>query len=92
MKLKLNLLKPFSDAIGTKELGLDFDGKTIEDLINKLVETYTKLRTELYMENDEVTDYVSIFVNDKPISVLGGLKTELKDGDELLFFIPISGG
>ncbi len=92
MKLKLNFLKPFSDAIGTKELGLDFDGKTIEDLIKKLVETYPKLKTELYMENDEVTDYVSIFVNDKPISVLGGLKSELKNGDELLFFVPISGG
>ncbi len=92
MKIKLNLLKPFSDAIGTKELGLDFDGKTIEDLIKKLVETYPKLKTELYTENDEVTDYVSIFVNDKPISVLSGLDTKLKECDELLFFIPISGG
>jgi molybdopterin converting factor small subunit len=31
-------------------------------------------------------------VNDKPTSALNGIKTKLKNGDELIFFIPISGG
>jgi MoaD family protein len=92
MKLKLNLLKPFSDVVGNKELGFDFNGKTIEDLFAELVEKYPKLKEELYTENNEITDYVSIFVNDKPLSALDGVNTKLKNGDELLFFVPISGG
>ena len=92
MKLKLNLLKPFSDIIGRKELGFEFKGKTIKDLFQALVEQYPKLKEELYTENDEITDYVSLFVNDKPLSVLNGVETKLKNGDELLIFVPISGG
>ena len=92
MKLKLNLLKPFSDVVGKKELAMDFDGATLDELFRDLVGRYPKLKSELYTENNEVTDYVSIFVNDKPLSVLDGLDTKLKDGDELLIFVPISGG
>ena len=92
MKLKLNLLKPFSDIVGKKELGFEFKGGTLEDLIKALVEKYPKLKEEFYTKNDEVTDYISIFVNDKPLSVLNGLNTKLNNGDELLFFVPISGG
>ena len=92
MKLKLNMLRPFSDVVGKKELGFEFDGTTIEELCKALVNKYPKLKEELYTENDQITDYVSIFVNDKPLSVLDGLNTKLKNGDELLFFVPISGG
>ena len=92
MKLKLNLLKPFSDIVGSKQLGFEFNGKTLEDLFKSLVQKYPKMKSELFNEKDEVTDYISIFINDKPLSVLNGVATELKNGDELLFFVPISGG
>jgi MoaD family protein len=92
MKLKLNLLKPFSDAVGTKELKLDFSGKSLEDLLRYLVEKYPKLKNEVLTDNNEITDYISIFINDKPLPVLGGIEVQLNDGDELLIFVPISGG
>jgi len=92
MKLKLNLLKPFSDIVGTKQLDLNFEGTTLNDLFKVIVKKYPRLKTELYTEKNEVTDYVSIFINDKPLSVLNGMETKLKNGDELLFFVPISGG
>ena len=37
MKLKIKLLKPFSDAVGKSELELDFDGATLEDMLKVLV-------------------------------------------------------
>jgi molybdopterin synthase sulfur carrier subunit len=92
MKLKLNLLKPFSDAVGKKQLTMDFNGKTLGELLFHLVDQYPKMRDDLLTENNEITDYVSVFVNDKPLSVLDGEQTKLKDGDELLIFVPISGG
>jgi len=92
MKLKIKLLRPFSKAVGKTDLELDCDCKTLNDLLNFLVNQYSKLKKELYTDNNELTEYVCIFVNDKPASALNGTKTELKDGDEILFFIPISGG
>ena len=92
MILKLNLLKPFSDVVGRKELSYDFKGKTLGDLFIELVEKYPNLKKEFYTEDDKLTDYISIFINDKPLSVLNGEDTKLKSGDELLFFVPISGG
>lgn len=92
MKLKIKLLRPFSEAVGKSELELDCDCKTLNDLLNFLVNEYSKLKKELYKDNDELIEYVCIFVNDKPASALNGIKTELKNGDEILFFIPVSGG
>ena len=92
MKLKIKLLRPFSNAVGKSELELDFDGMTLENLLKVLIDKYPKLKKEFYKKTNELTEYMSVFVNDKPISALNGINTELKDDDEILFFIPISGG
>lgn len=92
MKLKIQLLKPFSEAVGKNELELDFDGNTLEDLLKLLIDKYPKLKREIYTKTGELTEYICVFVNDKPISALNGISTELKNNDEILFFIPISGG
>jgi len=92
VKLKIKLLKPFSNAVGKSELELDFNGNTLDDLLKVLVDRYPKLKKEFYTKTDELTEYICMFVNDKPISALKGLDAELKNDDEILFFIPISGG
>jgi MoaD family protein len=92
MRLKIKFLKPFSDAIGKDEIELNFDGTILEDLLKILIKRYPGLKREFYYKAGELTDYMCMFVNDKPISALNGLNTELKDSDELLFFVPISGG
>jgi MoaD family protein len=92
MKLKIKLLKPFSDAVGKSEFELNFDGNRLKDLLKLLVDRYPKLKKEFYTKTDELTEYMCVFVNDKPISALNGTNTELKNDDEILFFIPISGG
>lgn len=92
MKLKIKLLRPFSNAVGKSELELDFDGMTLENLLKVLIDKYPKLKKEFYTKTNELTEYMCVFVNDKPISALNGINTELKNDDEILFFIPISGG
>ena len=77
MKINIKLLKPFSDAIGQNEVIIDFDGVTLNDLLIKIAELYPELKKELYSENEHVTDYICIFINDKPFSALKGLQSEL---------------
>ena len=92
MKVKIKLLRPFSDAIGKNELELDFNGSTLQNLLRDLVTKYPKLRKEIYTKNNELTDYICIFVNDKPITALNGVESKLKNDDEILLFVPVSGG
>lgn len=92
MKVKIKLLRPFSEVVGKRELEIDFDGSTLNDLLRFLLERYSKLKKEFYNKDDQLSEYICIFVNDKPIGALKGINTILKNGDEILFFIPISGG
>ncbi|KYK34038.1 MAG: hypothetical protein AYK22_00975 [Thermoplasmatales archaeon SG8-52-3] len=92
MKLKLKFLRPFKDIIGKSELELNIEVITILDLLKILVKKYPKLEKEIFKKNQELTDYICIFVNDKPISAINMLDTKLKEDDNLLFFIPVSGG
>jgi MoaD family protein len=92
MKVVIKLLRPFSKVVGKSELSVDFNSNTLSDLITILIGKYPQLKREFYTKNDELTDLICIFVNDKPISALKGLNTTLKNNDEILFFIPLSGG
>jgi MoaD family protein len=92
MKLTIKLLRPFSDAIGKNEIEIDFKENTLEELLKVLINTYPKLKKEFYSDKNELTEYIVIFVNDKPISALNGLNTKLKNNDVIFFFMPISGG
>lgn len=92
MKLKIKFLKPFSNAVGKPEVEIDFTGNTLNELLNILVDKYPQLQQELYTEKNVLSEYLAVFVNDKPIAALKGIHTQLKNGDVVLFFVPISGG
>ena len=92
MKLTLKFLRPFKDIIGKSEIELITEIETLKDLLISLVDKYPKLEKEFFKEDHELTEYICIFVNDKPISALNMLETQLKNGDNLLFFVPVSGG
>ena len=92
MRLKIKLLKPFSTVVGKNELEYDFKGIILEDFLKELILKYPKLEKELYNKDSKLTEYLCIFINDKPMTALKGLNTKLKDDDEILFFMPISGG
>jgi MoaD family protein len=92
MRLKIKLLRPFSEAVGKSDLEIDFEDNTLDDLLTFLINKYPKLEKEFFKNDRELTDYICIFINDKPISALNGVDTILKNDDEILFFMPISGG
>jgi MoaD family protein len=92
MILTIKFLRPCKEIIWKSEIELDLEVKTIKDLLKILVDKYPKLEKELFRKNQELTEHVCIFLNDKPISAINYLDTELKNSDNILFFIPVSGG
>lgn len=91
MKVKLKLLKPFSDAAGRGEVDLEFPGGSATQALEKICESYPDLKKELFEEDGRISYSVNIFVNDKPL-IGEDEGNPLSDGDELLVFMAVSGG
>jgi adenylyltransferase/sulfurtransferase len=91
MNVKIKLLKPFSDIAGKGELKLDFTGGSAIQALERICESYPDLRKELFEEDGKISYSVNIFVNDMPL-VGEQEDAPLKEGDEILIFLAVSGG
>ena len=92
MKVKVKLFATFKDLFGAevKEIELD-DGPNIEGLLNLLC-GLGRCRQEIFDESGELRPYVKILKNGRHIQFLGGVHTELEDGDVITMFPPVGGG
>lgn len=65
----------------------------LKDIVNMIIEAQPKLRRALIdPELDDPRPNVLLLVNGKEVSVLNGLDTPLKDGDELVLVPVVHGG
>lgn len=68
-------------------------GKDKEKLDVRLVrDVVAHVKTQYGDKIDGVLKYCSIFVNGSNVTFLDGVRTKLKDGDEVHIFPPIGGG
>lgn len=81
------------NAIGKSKVTFNIDkAKTLKELIEAVVEKFPDAKRVLIdPELEDPRPNTLIIVNDKEISVLSGLETILKDGDEVVF-VPVSHG
>jgi MoaD family protein len=91
MKVKIKLLKPFSDIAGKGELDLEFAGGSAIQALEMICESYPDLKSELFEDDGKVSYSINIFVNDRPL-VGEQEDAPLNDGDEILIFLAVSGG
>jgi len=82
----------FRDILG-KELSLELkEGSTVKDLLDDLIATRQRLKSAVFDESGKVREYVILMKNRKNIESLGGLDTELAEGDEVAILPPVAGG
>ena len=82
----------FRDILG-KELSLELkEGSTVKDLLDDLIATRKRLKSAVFDESGKVREYVILMKNRKNIESLGGLDTELAEGDEVAILPPVAGG
>jgi MoaD family protein len=92
MKIKVKLLKPFSDIAGCDELDLEFSGDNIQNALDEMCKLYPDLRKELFDEKGDIDFNINIFINDKPMTASDDATTQLSEDDVLLIFMPVAGG
>lgn len=94
MKVQLKLFLPaLPEAIGRKELEVEFAGQSVGDLIEHLVARYgRKARQALYDANGQLDPVVQILLNGEEWVTHDRLDTLLHDGDNLILMLALAGG
>jgi molybdopterin synthase sulfur carrier subunit len=69
------------------------DASSIKELMNEIVREIPTLKQSLLPQQfEDLRSNTLILVNSREISVLNGLETNLKDGDEIVFVPVVHGG
>jgi sulfur-carrier protein len=95
MKITIHTILGIKQVIGQKITEIDLPQEsTVEDFIAYIKKRWgEKLSSHLFSPNDgAVLPHVRIMVNGQTIQFLQGMKTLLKEGDEILLLPPASGG
>jgi sulfur-carrier protein len=94
MAVILKFIGALRHASGKDKLTIKFAGETsVLELIKKLTCKTLDLRKNLLDEQlDTPKPNALILVNGKEISVLNGLETMVRDGDEVIFIPIVHGG
>ena len=95
MKITLHTILGLKQVIGQRQIEIDLSqGSTIEDFLAYMKERWGDTLSSHLFDPDSgaVLPYVRIMVNGQTIPYLNGMKTPLKEGDEILILPPASGG
>jgi molybdopterin synthase sulfur carrier subunit len=68
------------------------DGGTLAACISSLESSYPGIRQRLMDEGGELRRFVNVYVNGEDVRFIEGLKTPLKDGDEVSIVPAVAGG
>ena len=94
MKVNLKILLPtLPEVIGGKELQVEFNGKTVNDLLEYLLTRYgRKARQALCDAQGELDPVIQVLLNGEEWITHDRLDTALQDGDDIILMMLMAGG
>jgi molybdopterin synthase sulfur carrier subunit len=93
MAVTVKFLGALRHISGAGELALNIKGVSIKEVVNEIVREMPVLKQSLiHQQLEDLRSNALILVNGREISVLNGLETNLKDGDEIVFVPVVHGG
>jgi molybdopterin synthase sulfur carrier subunit len=73
------------------EKAVEGDGATLSELIADLESRHPGLRARL-IDDKGLRRFVNVYLNDEDVRFLGGLETEVADGDNVTVLPAVAGG
>ncbi len=94
MAVTVKFIGALRHAVGTEKLVLSgLEGFSVKKLLEEVTSNCVSLRKTLINPHlEDPRTNALILVNSREISVLDGLETELKDGDEVVLIPVVHGG
>ncbi len=91
MRITVKFAGPLRDAAGVKQAEVLLEGEaTTGAVLRRSAELFPGLQKELFGE--QAKSYYSVFVNDRLVPEQEREVINLKEGDQVLFLLPIAGG
>lgn len=81
------ILRPYTGG----EKIVSGDGATLADLLADLESRHAGLQERL-VDEQGLRRFVNVYLNDEDVRFLGGLETELSDGDSVTILPAVAGG
>ncbi len=93
-KVTVKFFTTLREITGKKEEQLEFSRPvTVKSLVGQLSKRYGKEFDDyVYDELGDVRGHLQLLVNGRSVTVLQGLRTKLKDGDQVAILPPVGGG
>jgi sulfur-carrier protein len=82
---------PFRRATANRDR-VDVNARDVGALLDELERAYGGLKGLVRNDAGELHQHVAVYVNSEPIDGRGGLRTPLKDGDEVAIIPALAGG
>jgi MoaD family protein len=94
VRIGLKIFLPaLPEAIGGRELEIEFGGETVDDLIEYLVAQYgRKAKQALYDKQGKLDPVVQILLNGEEWVTHDRLDRPLQDGDQVVLMLMLAGG
>ena len=74
------------------EKAVSGSGATLTALLDDLDSRHSGLRGRLITDDGALHRFVNVYVNDEDVRFLGGLETQLSDGDNVTVLPAVAGG
>ncbi len=91
MKIQVKLFGHFRYITDGKEIEVEVQSHTVQDVISSLVAAYPDLGRAI-LNDLEIKPYVNVMLNGKSVKDKAGLATIVKESDDLVLFPPMAGG
>ena len=93
VNLKILGLPTLSKVTGKKKLDINFEGKTVNDLIDYIVKRYGRKAAEALLDEEGKLDItIQVLLNGREWITHDRLDTVLKDGDSIALMLMVAGG
>ncbi|AXK49773.1 hypothetical protein CRU87_03250 [Aliarcobacter trophiarum LMG 25534] len=75
-------LKTYTNGI----FEISLRGENIKDIIENLLEKHNGLKNFIYTNEDKLSDYIKIYLNEREIRNLNNLDTKVYQDDKIILF------
>jgi len=79
-------------AYTERQAEIEVKGATAGQVIADLAAKYPDIRKHLYKDDENLRDFINVYIGDTSIKELDGLQTPVKDGDSVMLVPAIAGG
>jgi len=79
-------------AYTERQAEIEVTGSTVGEAVADLATKHPGLRKHIYKDDDNLRDFINVFIGDTNIKEIEGLKTPVKDGDTVMLVPAIAGG